>query len=247
MKIPMPAVIQQHSKEILFGGCLAGMWCGAISAVIATPKAVDEFRKAATKKDKTIVLAKHYSPSVIVMVLSTIGLITVLVCKNKQIAGLALAAAATEKMYSDYQEAAKETVGEKKELEIRDKLAEKIASENQIPEELKSAIASGNGTDVICQDLWTGRYFISNRQKIDAALNEVNAILNSNDYVSLNALYYQIGLDPVDGGVELGWNRGKGLLSFDYPAVLKDDSIPVLGVKFSRAPTVNYTDMYSLA
>ena len=244
MKIQIPAFLSTHGKEIIFGGCLAGMWGGAITAVIATPKAVDEFKKASTKKEKLLVLTKHYSPAFAIMALSTGGLISVLVSKNKEIAGLALACAASEKLYSEYRQSVVDTVGEKKEIEIQDNLATKKVQETAIPETIKESLLIADDSSVLCQDLWTGRYFKSTRQKIDSGLNEANAQLNDDGYLSLNDFYYFIGLDSVVGGVELGWSISNGTIKLEYTSSLKEGNVPVLAFRFSTHPTINY-DRYA--
>lgn len=242
MKIP--AFFTMHGKEIAFGGCLIGMWGGAITAVIVTPKALEEFKKAKTKRERFLVLAKHYSPAFAIMALSTGGLISVLASKNKEIAGLALACAASEQLCSEYRQAVVDTVGEKKELEIQDKLADKKVQETPIPQTIKESLLIGDDTTVLCQDLWSGRYFKSTKQKIDSGLNEANAQLNDDGYLSLNDFYYFVGLDSVAGGVELGWTISNGTVKLEYTSSLKDGTIPVLAFRFSTHPTINY-DRYA--
>ena len=65
-----------------------------------------------------------------------------------------------------------------------------------------------NDKDFICVDFFTGREFISNRDKLDKieALMQKNMIVNSGGI--LNELFELFHLDDTDVGNDFGWYEG---------------------------------------
>ena len=238
MKLPIPTF--KYGNEIAFGIGIAGLWIAGATAVFITPKAAEEIRQQPDLKHKILVGLKYYGGPILIAGLSTASLISVLVGKNKMISGLTLALTASEQIAEEYKDKVVEVVGDKKALEIEEKLADDKIKRTDIPREIKETIMVDNGSEVLCCELWNKKYFTSSRQKIDSAVNDANAQLNNEDYISLNDMYYHLGLEPVASGVELGWSREKdGLIRIEYTSHIKDN-IPVLAFRYSTDPHSNF-------
>ena len=134
-----------------------------------------------------------------------------------------------------YKENVKEVVGDKKESEIRAKIADKKLEENPPPKEIDSGEKSPVGSNLIwCLDSFSGRYFKSNIDKLKAVEANLNSALILDDWVPLNELYYQIGLDAVKAGDRNGWSNksGRGHITFKYDSTLVDGQ-PVLVLNYN--------------
>lgn len=123
------------------------------------------------------------------------------------------ALAVSQRAYESYRAQIVEELGEKKDQTILAKVAEKRINENP-----PTTIIAGSGT-VLCCELFTGRYFYSDMEALNRAINEINAKLLRNDYATLDDLYYILGLENTAVSGQTGWESGK-LLELEFSAVL---------------------------
>ena len=243
-------VLSNHSPEILTGLGIAGMITTTILAVSATPKALDLIAEAEEKKideghkepltKLEIVKAawKPYIPAAVTCVTSAVCLIGAGTVHSKRNAALATAYNLSTTALAEYKQKVIETVGEKKEQTIRDKVAEERI--NKEPANPSTIIVSGNG-NTRCFDTITKRRFISDIETIKRIVNELNRkMVNGEDYISLNEFYYELGLDEVSIGDELGWNVVRGLIEIDYSAQLDTDGVPCIVIDYTVAPKRGY-------
>ena len=61
-------------------------------------------------------------------------------------------------------------------------------------------------------------------------------MINGEDYISLNEFYYELGLDSVSIGDELGWNISSGTIELDFSAQLDTDGVPCIVIDYMVAP-----------
>lgn len=242
------ATLSQHSPEILTGLGIAGMITTTILAVKATPKALDLIEDKKEELDlypednltpmETVKATwKCYIPAAITGVTSIACLIGANSVNAKRNAALMTAYNLSATALSEYKEKVLETVGEKKEQIIRNKIAEDHI--NNEPVNQSAIIVSGSGT-TRCFDSITKRRFISDIDKIKRIVNELNArMIDGEDYISLNDFYYELGLDSVSIGDELGWstrNGRQGLIRLNFSAQLDSDGIPCVYIEYAVEP-----------
>lgn len=239
-------VLSNHSPEILTGLGIAGMITTTVLAVSATPKALDliaeaEDEKAAnehndhlTKVEVVKAAWKPYIPAVITGVTSIACLIGASSVHSKRNAALATAYNLSATALAEYKQKVIETVGEKKEQTIREKVAkERIEKEPVNP---STIIVSGNGK-TRCFDTITKRRFVSDIETIKRTVNELNRrMVHGEDYISLNEFYYALDLDGVSIGDDLGWNVARGLIELDFSAQLDTDGVPCIVIDYAVAP-----------
>ena len=239
-------VLSDHSPEILTGLGIAGMITTTILAVKATPKALKLISKAEDEKidnghgeslTKTEVVKagwKPYIPAVVTGVVSVGCLIGGSAVHSKRNTALAAAYNLSTTALSEYKEKVVETIGEKKEKDIRDKVAEERIKKEPVNQ--SAIIVSGNGS-TRCFDTITKRRFVSDIEAIKKIVNELNRrMVNGEDYISLNEFYYELGLDGSRIGDELGWNVTNGLIELDFSAQLDTDGIPCIVIDYIVAP-----------
>ena len=241
--------LAKHSPAILTGIGIAGMVTTTVLAVKATPKALDLIedrkeeldmsqREQLPVSEAVKVAWKCYIPAAITGVMSVSCLIGASSVNSRRNAALTAAYNLSATALSEYKEKVIETVGEKKEKVIRDKVAEENLNKN--PAKPQSVIITGGGT-TRCFDMVTKRRFNSDIDTLNRIANELNSrMLRGDDYISLNEFYYELGLDGCLIGDELGWNVSNGLIEIDPSAQLDTDGVPCIVIDFVYPPTRGY-------
>lgn len=239
------ALMRKHSPEILTGIGITGMIATTIMAVKATPKAIMLINEKEVELHKDKLTAaetikatwKCYIPTAITGVSSIVCIVGASSVNAKRNAALATAYTLSEAALREYKDKVIETIGEKKERAVRDSIAKDKIDKN--PVNTSEVIVTEKG-DTLCYDIFTGRYFKSNIEKLKRAVNDLNEQLLSDGSVSLNDFYYLIGLDSVKRGDDLGWDTRKGQVRLDFSSQLAADGTPCLVLDFSVAPIYDY-------
>ena len=136
------------------------------------------------------------------------------------------ALAVSQRAYEGYRDQVVEELGERKDQTFVAKVAEKEVAENPPTK----TIVAGSGK-VLCCERFTGRYFESDMQTLDRAVNELNAKMLKHDYATLDDLYYMIGLELTDVSSQAGWQSDR-LLELRFSSVLHDGN-PVLAFEYN--------------
>ena len=132
---------------------------------------------------------------------------------NKQLA-LGSAYAISDKAYRELKDKLPELIGTNKSDKIKSALVKQKIDEKPPVEE--NIIRTGKGETLFLDGI-SGRYFKSDLQSVRKAINDINEVINNEDYASLNDLYYELGLRQIDLGDEVGWNiHNNGKLDVDY-------------------------------
>ena len=238
-------VVSKHSPELLTGIGIAGMITTTVLAVKATPKALtlidkkkQELHLESDEKLPVVETVKAtwkcYIPASVTGVTSVACLIGANSVNARRNAALATAYNLSASALSEYKDKVVESIGEKKERAIRDKVAEERI--NKEPVNTSAIIVSGNG-NTRCFDTITKRRFTSDIEQIKRIVNELNRrMVNGEDYISLNDFYYELGLDGSSIGDELGWNVTRGLIELDFSAQLDSDGVPCIVLDYMVAP-----------
>lgn len=240
-------VVSKHSPEILTGLGIAGMITTTVLAVKATPKAIkliEDYKEAMVLDDEKItavevvkVAWKPYIPALVLGATSTACLIGASSVSAKRNAALATAYKLSETALSEYREKVIETVGERKEKGIREKVNEERIAKNPVS---KSEVIITEKGNTLCYDALSGRYFKSDIEKIKKAVNEINRVMLLEMYVSLNDLYDELNLEHTNVGDTLGWHIDDKLIELDPSSHIADDGTPCLVMDFTVRPHYNY-------
>ena len=241
----MKSAISKHSPEILIGFGITGMLSTTVLAVKATPKALQliEEKKREKEVDKltvkeTVQVAwKCYIPAATTAVVSTACLIGASSIHAKRNAVLATAYKIAETTHREYREKVIETLGEKKEEAIRDKIDKDKLDKN--PVNNREIIITDDG-DTLCYDAHSGRYFKINVNRLKRIENDLNRQIIYDNYYSLNDLYRELGLGPVALGDDLGWNLDDGKIVLELGSQLTSDDKPCVVIRYNVAPKRDY-------
>lgn len=242
----------KHSPEILTGVGIAGMITTTVLAVKATPKAMhiidsntcydhDGELCVPTPMEKVKLCWKCYIPSAVTCAASVTCLIGASSVNAKRNAALATAYELSKTALADYKEKVVETVGEKKEQVIREKVAQKKVDEN--PTSKTEVIVTGSG-DVLFLEPVSMRYFKSDIENIRKVINDLNYRLTTGmeEFISLSELYDEIGLSHTSNSDDIGWNLYRdGQISIDFPATKTEKGEPCLMLDYSVEPRYDYS------
>ena len=234
----------KHAPEILTGIGVAGMITTTVLAVKATPKALrileEKKQKEGDVSKVEIVKScwKCYAPAVITGAISTACIIGANSVNARRYAALTTAYKLSETTLSNYKEKVVETIGEKKEQAVQDKVAAKLIEQNPVPS--NDIIHTGNGT-TLCFDPMTSRYFYSSIENIRGAAVNVKEMLLHGAWgcTSLNEFYDELNLPHADVGDILGWNTDN-LISIDISSHITDNGQPAAVIVYSTRPVYEY-------
>lgn len=243
--------LSKHSPALLTGIGIAGMITTTVLAVRATPKALTlidnkkrEFNLEPEEKLPVVETVKAtwkcYLPAAITGTMSAACLIGANSVNTRRNAALATAYNLSTTALAEYKDKVIETVGEKKEREIRDKVAESKLEQNPVQ---NSTIVMTNKGTTRFMDSITKRRFTSDIETINQIINRLNRrMINGDDYISLNEFYYEIGLEGCDVGDDIGWNVTRGLIELPEPphAIVDTDGVPCIVLEYEVAPKRGY-------
>jgi Family of unknown function (DUF6353) len=212
----------------------------AARIIDAETKALKDDEPELTNKDKVKLVWTHYIPAVGVGTVTISSVILANRLSSKQAAALAAAYGLSEKAFQEYKEKVVEKIGQNKETDIRDSIAQDRVRNN--PVNSREIILAGTG-EVLCFDILTGRYFQSSVEEIKRAENKMNFEIVHHMYVSLSAFYQEIGLPPTGFSEELGWNVDNRC-EVKFSTVMSSDDRPCVAIDFHYLPIQNYGRFY---
>ena len=237
--------LKENGPEILTGIGIVGGVTSTVLAVKATPKALRliEERKAEQGVEQLTVVDtvkstwKCYIPAALTGSLSICCLIYASSTNAKRQTALLAAYKLSETTFAEYREAVKETVSEKEQKKIQEKVVDNKIEKLNFEE--KDIIVTGYGT-TLCVDAFTGQPFYSDLEYIRRCYNVLNTYIRQNDYASLGWLYSKLGLNDCTAGDVLGWDATDGDVYPDTYARMWKDGRPCIMVEFSIRPKTDY-------
>lgn len=237
--------LKKRSSEIFTAIGIGGMITSVIFAVKATPKALEliEERKQETKSEsldvKEVVKTtwKCYIPTAAMCAASAACVIFAAHEGSKRSAALAAICSMSDAALREFQDKTEDIVGKEKVDEIKSAInKDKVESTPVVKNEV---VVTGNG-EQLCFDPLSGRYFKSSIEDIKKAVNTVNHQMLREMCVSLNDLYYELGLDSIKIGDILGWHVDGGCFEPSFDTQLSSDGVPCIVLGWDIPPKYNY-------
>lgn len=249
-------LVVDHSPTLLTSLGVAGVLSTAVLTARATAESVrrtDEYLeergdeiyedKVEFVKEMIILNWRSYIAPVSVGVVTATCIISANTISSRRNAALMSAFTLTETALRDYQSKTLETVGEKKELEIREAVSEEQMHRQKAPAGFFSEEGLEDGLERF-HDTLTGRYFRSSVELVRKAQNDVNTeAINGMGGVSHNYFYEQLGLDPVDSGDILGWNTEHQIEVVFLPSMTESGK-PCISLQYREHPKSNFRQVF---
>lgn len=236
---------KKHIPELLTGIGTTGMIVTTIMAVKATPKAImiineKEIELRVDKlstKEKVKATWKCYVPATITGIASVACIIGASSVSLKRNAALATAYTLSEAALKEYSDKVVDIFGEKKEQSVRDAIAKDKIDSNPVSEQ---TIIRTNKGSTLCFDPWSSRYFYCDIEDMRKSANNVNYQMLNDGCASLNDFYYEIGLDDIKPGFDIGWRAIDGPFELKFSSQLTQNKEPCLVLDFTIQPKYNY-------
>ena len=244
--------ISKRSPEILTGIGIASLVSTTVLAVKATPKAlklIEEEKKEAgyapDEKLKPVEVVKTcwkcYIPAAATCLNGVGCLFGAYSVSARRTAALTTAYQLSTAALSEYKNKVIETIGEKKEQHIREKIDKDRVDAHPVNQ--NSVILTTKGK-TLCMDGFSNQYFESDIDELAKANNRFNAFLIREGEACLNDLYDELGLPHSDVGYQVGWsmNRlGRELVDLGTSAQMSSDGRPCIVVNCHPAPEWDYS------
>lgn len=229
--------LRSNSPALLSGVAVVGVFSTGILAFKAGQTvgydqcANDNFSvelERTTKKQKAKYYFDRYWRDILPPVSAGALTVTAVVLSNRvgarRTAAATAAYALTEQTLGDYRDKVIERFGEKADGEIKAEVAQDKVKANQPKPD--AIIIAGAGTQ-LCQESYTGRYFLSDMESLRRAQNDLNAQLIQHDCVTLSEWYHMIGLADTSYSHDSGWNADK-IMELEFSAVITEDGRPCM-------------------
>lgn len=239
--------LKRNSSTILTCIGAAGVIATAVTASIATPKAIKLLEEAKEEKGEDLtkietlaVAAPSYIPAILIGA-STIACIFGANILNKhQQAALASAYALLDSSYKEYRSKLKELYGEDADRAIRSAIAKDKLNQEKLPDVDDTKLFF---------DYFSGRYFESTSEKVEQAEYNLRMSLVAKDYAYLNDFYNELGLKPINYVGELGWSIGacsghdwSSWIDFGHEEVTTDDGLECTIIYMHPDPIINFDE-----
>lgn len=219
----------ENSPTILTGVAVAGTITTAYLAVRATPAAVRDIQHAESEREEPLTKPevvklcwKYYVPATATGLVTITCIVGANTISSRRQAALIGMYTFTEKAFRDYQEKAEEHMGENRTQKVRDDIAKDIVDANPVSN--NHVFPTGFGQDLFLDEL-SGRYFLSTREAINRAENEIVKECINNQYASQNDFYNKLGIPSNGYGEEFGWSADHPL-EISFSTQFSDDGRP---------------------
>ena len=232
-------VIRQNSPAILAGLGATGTIATAYLSYQAGKKIGTDKRffyetgqEPTTRKEFVKMYWKTYLPPAIAGAVSIGCIIGGTRIGARRTAAITAAYSLSEKAFQEYRDKVTEKMGERKEQQVRDEIAQEKAVAGTPPREI---VLMGAG-DVLCYDLQTDRPFLGTMERLKKAQNDVNFRVLKDGYAYLSDFYSMIGVYlPKESqyGYNMGWNKENGAMELEFSTILVDETRPCLAFKYN--------------
>ena len=240
-------LIKANAPAILTASACVGTIATAILTAKSTTLAIERIAdycednlrspEDLTWREKFAISYRVYIPPAITGVATLVSIVAANRIQYARGAAFALAYSGSEAAFRRYREAVSDVVKPKDVQKITSRVAEKSIQDAGQP--LPGTVLVASSGDVLCYDLFSGRYFRSDIESIRRVENNINGQLNSESYASLNEFYTGLGLPPVSAGELVGWSDPNSL-SVEFGSQISPKGEPVLTIDFLVAPKENY-------
>lgn len=236
------AFLNNNSTTILTSVGVTGTVATAVLTGKATLKCshiLDDSVGEFTTKEKFQACWQEYIPACGVGTLTISSIVLANRLSSRKAAALAAAYGISEKAFAEYKDKVVEKLGENKERKVRDEIAQDRVSNAPVSKE----VIITDGGEVLCFDIFSGRYFKSTVENIKQGANKVNEDIINHMYASLSSFYDALDIPPNGVSDNVGW-KSDNLIEIQFSTVMSPDNRPCVAIDFVDPPVADYTQLY---
>ena len=250
--------LKRHSSTILTCIGAIGVIATTVTAVKATPKALEVLKQAEedkgaelTKLEVVVTAGPAYIPSAAIGVSTIACIFGANVLNKKQQAAVASAYALADNAYKEYRGKVKELYGVETDNKIRDAIAKDKRNEDIHAYAPGCASLPSSGEKQLFYEEYRGKYFEATMDDVINAEYHLNRNFALRGCASLNEFYEFLGLEKTEFGDVLGWNSMEmvegGLMPWiDFShrkTTVTDDGLSCYIIEMEWEPIADY-DLY---
>jgi len=223
-----------NSPAILAGVGVAGV---AATAVLAARGATHAERILSEEapdlplKEQAILVWREYIPATVVGVGTATAIIMSTRIGMRRTAAMTAAFSLSEKAFTEYRDKVVEQVGKNKATKVADAVAQDQVSRTPVP----GSLVVIEGSDQLCFDSWSARYFKSSMEELKKAQNDLNHRILMDNHASLSDFYDMLGLEHTQDADDIGWNVDK-LLEIEFSTCISPDQKPAISIRYRVEP-----------
>ena len=258
----VPIIANKNAPMLLMIAGIGGLAATVVSAVRATPMAIDkmddeiakrygyeELPTSVNKSDmeyrfeelgpKLIVKScwKCYAPTVILGALSISAFIGSYKVNTARLTAMTAMYEFTANAYDRYR---RNVAKVSPKTDIKATKAARDEQVEEIPESKFDGLPEGKE---VCIDLFTGNVFYSTREEILQAVGKIkDRFLSGEMFVSLNEFYDEVDADHVMVGDDVGWTPDTYLMDIQFDSTLRNGK-PCLTIGYYANPRFDYRDL----
>ena len=229
---------KKNKTKIEIGVILSSFIGATLIAIKNTPKAnkvledFDSIEDQKLKRDCIIEVGKIYLPSILLTITGTVMLIRTMNKKDNKILALSSIYQITEESLNKYKDIVLNEVGKNTYSKIESKYREDDIKNNS------DKIIITNSGNILFLDTLTNRNFRSDMNFIDKVINKLNNRINQGEFVSQNELYYELGLDSIPTGDDIGWSYDTtGIINIKKDSIITENE-PCVVIEYKNLPKV---------
>ena len=239
--------VRRNAPTILT--CVGGIGVVATSvmAVKATPKALQLLEEAKaekgddlTKLEVVAVAGPAYIPAMVTGAATIACIFGANVLNRSQQASLASAYALIDNSYKEYKKKVEELYGKEADAQVKQEIAKDKYKKSDVKDE---------DDKLLFYDEFSGRFFNATMEDVLRAEYHVNREIDNLGWATLNEFYLKAGLEPIEGGFDVGWteeeNRARywqSWVDFSQPKTILDDGLECYIITMYQEPYPNYGD-----
>lgn len=196
--------------------------------VACEEEALDRTQDPLTLPEKVKLVWPLYTPAVASGAATVTSIIFANRVSAKRSAAYAAAYSVLEASFTEYQKKVVEQIGARQDRALKDGMAQDKVDANP-PDKSQIIVSSGN---VLCCELYTGRYFMSDMETLRRAQNDINSKIINELYTTVGEFYDSVGLPRTTHSDDLGWNSDK-LMELVFTTVLSEDNRPCIAFDYN--------------
>lgn len=229
-------LLKRNSPAILTALGVTGTVTTAVLAVKATFEAAEVLERHDSDlsfKEKAKIVWPLYIHTTASGVITVVCIVSSAHINSRRIATAYSLLGVSERAFEEYQDKVREIMGDKKEKDVRDEIAQDRVNATPPSDGVVLLASPGN---VMVMEAFTGRYFHSDMESLRRAENNVNARLIHEMYVTLSDLYDELGLPNTTNSDQTGWESGRPV-EFSYSAALHEGN-PCIVVDYNYVKSI---------
>lgn len=222
-----------------------GVVATTITAVKATPKAIDILAEARdekgaelTKLEAVQIAAPVYIPSILIGTATIACIFGANILNKRQQGALMSAYALMDTSFKDYKNKVKDMYGEEADTNIKNEIAKDKYENNKV--------AANDGLELF-YDEFSGRFFRSTLAEVQRAEYDLNRDITLQDWATINNFYDYLKIPPVAGGDIIGWSAPMNgemywqtWVDFSNVKMVDDDGLEYYIVRMFQEPMPDF-------